>query len=125
MSRSTLSIWRDKYQEIGEALEYGREEADYAVEHSLFERCRERTVLVTKMIKLRRVEYDEQGRKCEYDELVPTKEVQILPADTAAIKYWLSQRRPEKWSANEQTVPDEEETGVLLLPEVLPEEEKP
>lgn len=117
ISRSTLSVWREKYPDIENALEYGREEADYAVEHSLFERCRERTVTVRKMVKIRTVEYDEHGRKIERDEMIPVEEEQVIPADTAAMKYWLSQRCPEKWRSEREPTA-EEESGVMLLPEV-------
>ena len=69
--------------------------------------------------------YDYTEQRIEKSDKDGTKIVQILkhvPADTTAQIFWLKNRKPDVWrdrrekdSGNE----DENESGVLIVPEVL------
>lgn len=112
IATGTLYEWKKKYPEIAEALKKGKAWADTEVENALFRRA---------------IGYD-------YDEVttengVETKRVRkhVVPDVTAQI-YWLKNRRPDLWRDRRDRSEDVEggdgkETGVVMMPEVLAEDE--
>lgn len=100
---STYYKWLKDYPEISEAVTRGRKgaqarAANEAVQKSLYDRCLGGAFTVEKGYKVRDVEYDERGRKIretEHIELV--KETVYVPADVQAMKFWLTNRMPDKW----------------------------
>ena len=112
IATGTLYEWKKKYPEIAEALKKGKAWADTEVENALFRRA---------------IGYD-------YDEVttengVETKRVRkhVVPDVTAQI-YWLKNRRPDLWRDRRDRSEDDEggdgkETGVVMMPEVLAEDE--
>lgn len=108
--RSTLSEWKLKFKDISDALKKGKEVVDREVENALLKRA---------------LGYDYTEQRIEKSDKDGTKIVQILkhvPADTTAQIFWLKNRKPDVWrdrrekdSGNE----DENESGVLIVPEVL------
>ncbi len=99
VSRSTLAVWEKNYPDISDALRRNAALADIEVENALFKKSLGYNVPVTKHFKLREIHYDENtGRKVsEIERLVEVEEQTHVPADTAAQKFWLSNRRPDKW----------------------------
>ena len=72
---------------------------------------------VSKLFKLKRVEYDDQtGKKVrEYEEIVTgTEEVYDTPSTTAQ-QFWLKNRLPRQWGGGEDLAPDGLATGVVEL----------
>lgn len=108
--RSTLSEWKLKFKDISDALKKGKEVVDREVENALLKRA---------------LGYDYTEQRIEKSDKDGTKIVQILkhvPGDTTAQIFWLKNRKPDVWrdrrekdSGNE----DENESGVLIVPEVL------
>ena len=41
--------------------------------------------------------FDEQGRKCEVEELAVGYDEMHVPANVNAQKFWLANRKPEAW----------------------------
>ena len=73
---------------------------------------------MSKLFKLKRVEYDDQtGKKVrEYEEIVTgTEEVYDTPSTTAQ-QFWLKNRLPRQWGGGEDSAPDGLATGVVELP---------
>ena len=68
ISRSTLSEWKKKNDNIRQALSTGKEYADRLVENSLFRMTQGYEAKKRKAIKLKRVEFDEKGRRAAEDE---------------------------------------------------------
>ena len=98
ISRSTLSDWKTKYSDISDALKKGKEVVDVEVENSLLKKATGYTVDLVKTFKVRRVEYNESGKKIlEQEELVHGIDQMHIPADTTAQIFWLKNRRPDKW----------------------------
>lgn len=99
VSRKTLYAWAGRFPAIAESLRRGRERSNDEVEGALYRKCLGYTVPVKKLYKLRKVEYDEAtGRKiAEREELAEGFEEVHVPADTAAQKFWLVNRMPERW----------------------------
>lgn len=91
ISRSTLAVWKNKYQDISDALKRGKEVVDRQVENALLKRALGyRYEEVTKEIV-----FDEISQK---DELTVTKVVtkEVAPDTTAQI-FWLKNRKPNDW----------------------------
>ena len=98
ISRSTLYDWWDRDPDISDAFTRGRTEADENVENALFRKACGYSAEVKKVIKIKHTEYDENGRKIrEWEEPKEVYELIHVPADSTAIKFWLTNRQPERW----------------------------
>lgn len=132
ISKKTLYSYMDSSLHILHSLRKGKEESDSEVENTLFKKCNGFIQEVIKPIKIKKAEYDpETGKKiCEYDEIVYVNDQIYVPPDTVAIKYYLSNRKPDKWKDKieqniEQKVDAEIEHsgGVVLLAPRLEEDD--
>lgn len=94
---STFREYKRQHPELAEAMKFQKEHADMIVESALFRKCNGYTVEVSKVVKCKKVYYDEQGRKCEKEELQTGIEEVHIPADTNAQKFWLQNRDAENW----------------------------
>lgn len=105
VSRSTLAEWEKRFPDISDALVRNKDIADVEVENALYKKCLGYNVPVTKHYKLKEVRYDEDtGKKLsEVERLVEVEEQIHVPADTTAQKFWLSNRRPDKWREKPET----------------------
>lgn len=129
ISRKTLYSYMDSSLHILHSLRKGKEESDSEVENTLFKKCNGFIQEVLKPMKIRKAEYDpETGKKiCDYDEIVYVKDQIYVQPDTVAIKYYLSNRKPDKWKDKiEQVIDTEADTsGVVLLAPVLEKNHEP
>lgn len=114
---STYYKWQKDHPEIGTAIEKGRtgalaEKAVEAVEESLFDRCLGGVREVKKAMKIKTVEYDETtGRRLRETERIELAvEETYVPADTNAIKFYLTNRAPAKWKNKTELSADPETT---------------
>lgn len=118
--RSTLDEWRKKYPVISDTLNKNKEICDTEVENALFKKCVGFYVNRKKTFKIKTVKYDmETGKKLEEKEELKEGTEQIyIPPDTAAIKFWLTNRNREDWKERFPVAPDEmdeEEDGIPIL----------
>lgn len=97
IATSTLYEWKKQYSEISEALKMGKEVVDRIVENALFDRACGGVHEVRKTFKVRQTYYDEQGRRCEREELRTGIYEIYVPGDTTAQIFWLKNRKPEQW----------------------------
>ncbi|WP_302327803.1 helix-turn-helix domain-containing protein [Enterocloster lavalensis] len=112
ISRSTLAEWKKKYEGIRTALSIGREYADRLVENSLYKIALGYTVTEKKAFKLRRIEYDELGKKKSEEEVLEyADETRHISGDLRAIAFWLKNHKPEFWS-DKGIQPGDEDKGV-------------
>ncbi len=116
INRDTLYSWKKKYSDISDTLKKGKEVVDREVENSLLERALGGVHEVRKHIKVKRIYYDEQGRKCEKEEIQVVLDEVYVPGDTTAQIFWLKNRKPELWK-DKQIV--EAEVGVMKLEDLL------
>ena len=70
---------------------------------------------MAKSYKLRRVEYEDGKKVCEFEELAQGVDQVHVPADLSAQIFWLKYRMPEKW----QDKPDADKLSLLKLDEML------
>ena len=106
ISTRTLYRWKKKSCQICQALKKGKEVADREVENALFKRA---------------VGYDYTETRTEEKNGVITKKTittKHIPGDTTAMIFWLKNRKPEVWKANDViSVPIEAEKISFYLPE--------
>ncbi len=116
VSRSTLSEWKKKYERIRDALSSGKEFADSLVENSLFKLTQGFKVEVRKVFKVKKVEFDEKGRRIgEKEELETALEDEYVKPDVRAMVFWLQNRKPEVWRKMEEKAEPESTGGILVL----------
>lgn len=85
IGRTTLYKWCKENPIIAKAMSVGKDEADIAVEEALFRRA---------------TGYEVTEEHVEYEAGVETKRyitTKTIPPDTAALCFWLKNRRPDLW----------------------------
>ncbi len=98
---STLSLWKEKYEDFSEALKNGKAIADAKVLKSLYKRA---------------LGYKHKDIIHAADKgVIITKDImKHYPPDTTACIFWMKNRQPERWRAN----PDELQGQQKLIIEV-------
>lgn len=117
ISTSTLYEWKKRHQEISEALARGKEPVDVEVENALHKLALGYTVPVKKTFKVKRVFFDDMGRRCEAEELAVGYDEVHVPANVNAQKFWLANRKPEVW--REKQVVEVSEESLAKAKEIL------
>jgi len=117
ITSSTFYAWLKDHPEISEAIALGRGRARVQIENALFIRAKGGKVELKKPFKRRIREYDPATGKCILDEEIYEDRTveEYIPPDTQAIKFWLTNRVPDRWA--EKVVV--EGKGELTLEEVL------
>lgn len=116
ISTSTYYDYKNKHDEISEALKKGKEIVDYEVESSLLKKCFGYNAKVKKNMKIKRVEYNDDGYKSnEYEEIIEVYDEVHVPADTTAQIFWLKNRRPEKWREKQENINNNDDGGVMII----------
>jgi hypothetical protein len=104
----TLNRWKVTHPDFVEAIKRGKEPSDDRVVDSLYHRAMGTEYEEARPIKLKTVTYDENGRKRKEEERVEVVMVnKVIPADTAAMIFWLKNRRNKEWRDIQQV-----ETGA-------------
>lgn len=123
ISASTFYKWKNEYEEISNAFEEGRKVLDEKVENSFFDMCTGFRVKVKKNFKLKRKEFNENGKViAEYEELAEAEDEEYIPPSVTAQKFYLCNRMPERYRP-ENTVllsggDDKKITGVVEMPAI-------
>lgn len=113
--RSTLFEWKKKYSDIADTLKKNKEIVDYEVENALYKKTQGYNVQVLKNVKVKRIKYNENGKKTEeYEEVVEVYDEVHVPADTTAQIIWLKNRKPDKWRDKPNEVNSNDE-GVVII----------
>ena len=102
-SPATITTWKAKHPEFREAIRRGKTPADVLVSESLHKRALGFELHEQQAIKVRTVEYAENGRKLrevERVEIVTVKKT--VPPDTMAGMYWLNNRQREHWRQRQE-----------------------
>lgn len=97
---STFREYKKKNSALSAALKENKESANYEVKNSLFEQCIGRTVKEQKAFKVKRVYYDENGKKCEEESIQVVDVDTYIKPDTLAMAIWLNNRLPHEFRKN-------------------------
>lgn len=106
---STFYKWKQDHKEFSESLKKGKEPSDDLVEAAFYQRCLG-------------YEHDAIHISNYKGKVTKTKIVKKYPPDTAAIKFWLTNRRPEQWRekiTNELVGKGEERLELVSLADIL------
>lgn len=94
---STLYTWKNKYNEISEALKENKDVADREVENALYKSATGYTVKLKKPVKVKtEKQLAGKGRIVEEHIEYIEEEIHVPPSNTAQI-FWLKNRKPEVW----------------------------
>lgn len=105
IKRDTFRAWIKRFPEISKAVSRGKEPFDIEVENALHNRALGYTIELKKTFKVKRVDYDAEGRKIrEYEELVVGIDEMHVPADTTAEIFWLKNRKPDEWREKRESI---------------------
>ena len=115
ISLSTLYEWKKKYSEISESLKKGKEVVDTEVENALLQKGLGMTKKVQKPIKLKEVKYENGKKVSEKERIEYAKEEVFIPPDTAALIFWLKNRRPDKWRDKQKEENDTDNKITIVL----------
>lgn len=118
--RSTLVDWKKKYDSIRTALAPGKDFSNRMVENSLFRTTQGYEVKVKKAFKLKKIEYDENGRKKTENEVLEyAEETVYVEPEIKAVMFWLENRMPEWRKRYEKAgIPDaddETRAGTVVM----------
>jgi hypothetical protein len=98
VSERTIYYWKSQFPEFLQAIREGQLPADCRVAEKLFQRASGYEWVEQQAVKVKRIEYHENGMKALETEEIKVVEVgRVLPPDTAAAKYWLKNRHPDLW----------------------------
>ena len=111
---STLYRWKNKHEEIREALKKNKEIVDYEVENSLLKKCFGYNAKVKKHMKVKRTDYKDGYKVKEYEELIEVDDEVHVPADTTALIFWLKNRKSDVWREKRQELIKDDE-GVTIV----------
>lgn len=100
VSVSTFEVYKNKYPELRDALKKGKEIIDFEVENSLYKKCIGSYAQEDRAFKCKEIYYDDEGRRCEREEVKTVKVDVFIPPDTTAIAIWLNNRKPQNWRRN-------------------------
>ncbi len=104
ISRSTLNDWKKLHPDISDTLKKGKEVVDIEVENALLQKALGISKTVKKPIKVKEVIY-ENGRKLKEIERIEYADEEVYtPPETAAIIFWLKNRRPDLWREKQSLV---------------------
>lgn len=108
VSRSTLNVWREKYQDISDTLKRGREVADREVENALYKSAIGHKETVKKVFRVK-------------DKLEEREEEIYIPPNVTAQIFWLKNRKRDVWRDKiEQSLEiSGEDTGIAFLAPVI------
>lgn len=112
--RSTMDEWRINHPEFSAMIELGREDATDRVERALFERATGYDFTEEKALVVSQGEG--MGSAVEKHEVKAH-----CPPDPTALKFWLSNRRRDRWSDRTKI----EGNVTLTLEQLLGEASKP
>lgn len=97
---ATLYVWKERFAEIAESIKKGKAVIDYEVEQTLLKKAMGHTIKET------RKEVDANGKKRVVEI------VREVPPDTAALIFWLRNRKPDRWR-NHPNTPDAEDDKLI------------
>lgn len=103
VTEQTINNWKKDYPSFFEALKKGKEPADCKVVQSLYKRALGFKKKQKKAYKLKRVYFDERGKRVEEEYIAYADEEVYYPADVTAGIYWLNNRQKEYWKNRQET----------------------
>lgn len=97
--------YKKEFPELQEALKKSKEEADFIIEHELYEKAKGKTILLNKVKVLN------DGT------LIPYQEESYIAGDVTAQIFWLKNRNPKDWR-DKQEIAHDGSIGVNIINDI-------
>lgn len=98
VSERTFTDWKKRFSSISAVLKKGKEVVDRQVENALLNKALGSKDTVNKPMKVKHIQYNDDGRKIsEFEEVIMVEEEILIPPDTTAQIFWLKNRKPAEW----------------------------
>lgn len=101
ISETSLKTWKKRFSAISDALKKGKEPVDFEVENALLKRAKGYEVTEDETVyKVSGTRTDENGKIVpilDYKGAKVIRRKRHVPPDTAALIFWLKNRKPEQW----------------------------
>lgn len=97
VTEQTINNWKKEYEEFFESINAGKEIADMDVAFSLHQGTKDRIVTEKKGFKVKKVYYDENGKRVEEERIEMIDEERVIPSDFRNVQFWLKNRKPKQW----------------------------
>src|SRR5690554_4603805 len=104
--RETIYDWARRFEHFSNAIKSGRESADLQVENAMFKRAIGFKETLKKPMKIR------QSNGAET--VVSVEEEVYYPPNTAAIVFWLKNRKSEVWRNDDRVVVENNEDAINI-----------
>lgn len=98
----TINNWKDEHEEFLQSIRAGKKVADMEVASRLYETTGDRIVVEKKPFKLKKVYYNDEGKRCEEETIEYGEEERTIPADHRSISLWLRNRQSKDWKDSQQ-----------------------
>lgn len=94
----TLHNWKKNHPEFSEAINDGKQKPDAEVAAALYKSCVGYEWTEQQPIKIRKVEYNAEGKRIsETEEIVMVEVRRFIPSSPVASFFWLKNRRSINW----------------------------
>ena len=94
---STVNLWKKEYPKFSESIHAGKAKADMEVASSLYQTTQDRTVTEQMAFKVKKVFYNEDGKRIEQETIEIVDVEKQIPADFRSQQFWLKNRKSDKW----------------------------
>ena len=103
VAKQTIYNWQSQHQEFLDSIVDGKRKADAEVAHSAYRRATFDEYFEDVPIKLKRVQYDDKGKKIAEQEVIEVVRVRkVLPPDPTTLRMWLHNRAAANWKDRQQ-----------------------
>ncbi len=97
-TEQTINSWKKNHPEFLESLKDGKRYSDMEVADKVYQRACGFKYVEQQAIKVKEVQYGDNGKKISEVEKVVVVEVnKMTPPDTTACMFWLTNREKEHW----------------------------
>jgi len=121
ISKTSFYDYQNQHSEFLDALKNGKNIVDYRVENSLLKSAEGHEKIIKKAFKLKKVWYDENGKRCEEETIAYADEIFYYPPVPVSMIYWLKNRKPNQWKDKPDTKKD---VAPVTIINALPGAEK-
>jgi len=97
VTETTINNWKIKYEMFFESIKKGKIISDMEVAYSMYSTTKDREVTELKGFKLKRVYYNDEGKRIEEERIELAEETRVIPADFRSMSLWLRNRKSDSW----------------------------
>lgn len=97
IGKTAFYKYKKEHADLANSLKKGKEVVDREVENSLLDNAMGYEYTEQQAIKIKEVYYNDQGKRCEKENVKIVEVKKYKPGETTAQIFWLKNRKPEQW----------------------------